>query len=129
MRENEFLGSCSKSSSVAKDNSVERLLQEGSAEHSMYCDRFGKVLWHATGVWRKTPGSRIFFRTLWDFHERQWKFLSLVCIGKVDVDIFSRWKFINGKLFSWIHSDEGLTLETSVFESFTVANLPYRPCG
>ena len=25
--------------------------------------------------------------------------------------------------------DEGLTLETSVFESFTVANLPYRPCG
>ena len=32
-------------------------------------------------------------------------------------------------LFSYIHSDEGLTLETSVFESFTVANLPYRPCG
>ena len=30
---------------------------------------------------------------------------------------------------SEIHSDEGLTLETSVFESFTVANLPYRPCG
>ena len=29
----------------------------------------------------------------------------------------------------WIHSDEGLTLETSVFESFTVANLPNRPCG
>ena len=28
-----------------------------------------------------------------------------------------------------IHSDEGLTLEMSVFESFTVANLPYRPCG
>ena len=28
-----------------------------------------------------------------------------------------------------IHSDEGLMLETSVFESFTVANLPYRPCG
>ena len=28
-----------------------------------------------------------------------------------------------------IQSDEGLTLETSVFESFTVANLPYRPCG
>ena len=27
-----------------------------------------------------------------------------------------------------IHCDEGLTLETSVFESFTVANLPYRPC-
>ena len=27
------------------------------------------------------------------------------------------------------HSDEGLTLETSVFESFTVANLPCRPCG
>ena len=26
-----------------------------------------------------------------------------------------------------IHSDEGLTLQTSVFESFTVANLPYRP--
>ena len=26
-------------------------------------------------------------------------------------------------------TDEGLTLETSVFESFTVANLPYRPCG
>ena len=24
-------------------------------------------------------------------------------------------------------SDEGLTLETSVFESFTVANLPHRP--
>ena len=30
---------------------------------------------------------------------------------------------------SLIHSDEGLTLETSVLESFTVANLPYRPCG
>ena len=28
-----------------------------------------------------------------------------------------------------VHSDEGLTLETSVFESFTVASLPYRPCG
>ena len=28
-----------------------------------------------------------------------------------------------------IYSYEGLTLETSVFESFTVANLPYRPCG
>ena len=28
-----------------------------------------------------------------------------------------------------MHSDEGLTLEMSVFESFTVANLPYRPCG
>ena len=28
-----------------------------------------------------------------------------------------------------IHSDEGLKLETSVSESFTVANLPYRPCG
>ena len=28
-----------------------------------------------------------------------------------------------------LNSDEGLTLETSVFESFTVANLPYRPCG
>ena len=24
---------------------------------------------------------------------------------------------------------DSLTLETSVFESFTVANLPYRPCG
>ena len=28
-----------------------------------------------------------------------------------------------------ILSDEGLTLETSVFESFTVVNLPYGPCG
>ena len=28
-----------------------------------------------------------------------------------------------------IHSDEGLKPEISVFESFTVANLPYRPCG
>ena len=27
------------------------------------------------------------------------------------------------------HSYEGLTLEMLVFESFTVANLPYRPCG
>ena len=27
------------------------------------------------------------------------------------------------------HSDEGLMLETSVFKSFTVANLPYRTCG
>ena len=26
-----------------------------------------------------------------------------------------------------IHSDEAPTLETSVFESFTMANLPYRP--
>ena len=33
------------------------------------------------------------------------------------------------KLVESIHSDEGLTLETSVFESCTVANLPYRPCG
>ena len=31
--------------------------------------------------------------------------------------------------YSLIHYDEGLTLETSVFESFTVANLPYRACG
>ena len=29
----------------------------------------------------------------------------------------------------FVHSDEGLKLQTSVFESFTVANLPYRPCG
>ena len=28
-----------------------------------------------------------------------------------------------------IHCDDRLTLETSVFESFTVAILPYRPCG
>ena len=28
-----------------------------------------------------------------------------------------------------IHSDEGLTLETWVVKSFTVANLPYQPCG
>ena len=28
-----------------------------------------------------------------------------------------------------IHSDEGLTLETSVFESFMVANFSCRPCG
>ena len=27
-----------------------------------------------------------------------------------------------------IHSDERLTLETSVFESFTVTYLPYLPC-
>ena len=33
------------------------------------------------------------------------------------------------QVLSLIHSDEGLTLKTSVFESFTVANLPYRPCG
>ena len=33
------------------------------------------------------------------------------------------------KTHLWIHSGEGLTLETSVLESFTVANLPYRPCG
>ena len=26
-------------------------------------------------------------------------------------------------------SDEGLTHETSFFEPFTVANLPYQPCG
>ena len=32
--------------------------------------------------------------------------------------------------FHLIYSDEGLTLETPpVFESFTVTNLPYRPCG
>ena len=36
-----------------------------------------------------------------------------------------------GDLFfkSKIHSDEGLTLTTSVFESFAVTNLHYRPCG
>ena len=28
-----------------------------------------------------------------------------------------------------IHSDEGLTLEKSVFESFLVVKLLYRPCG
>ena len=28
-----------------------------------------------------------------------------------------------------IDTDEGLTLETSVFKSFMVANLPYQPCG
>ena len=28
-----------------------------------------------------------------------------------------------------VRVNEGLTLETSVSESFTVANLPYRPCG
>ena len=32
---------------------------------------------------------------------------------------------LQSQWISWIHSDEGLTLETSVFESFTVANLPY----
>ena len=36
---------------------------------------------------------------------------------------------LNVHYYSLIHSDEGPTLETSVFESFTVANLPYRPCG
>ena len=36
--------------------------------------------------------------------------------------VLRRWK-------SKIHSDEGLTLETSVFEYFTVANSPHRPCG
>ena len=30
---------------------------------------------------------------------------------------------------SVIYTDEGLKVETSVFESCTVANLPYRPCG
>ena len=49
--------------------------------------------------------------------------------------VFCRREEENGTKFSifkfnfTIHSDEGLTLETSVFESFTVANLPYRPCG
>ena len=33
------------------------------------------------------------------------------------------------RYYSPIHSDEGLTLETLLFESFTMANLPYRPCG
>ena len=42
---------------------------------------------------------------------------------------FSKWREINLWAFKEIHSDEGLTLETSVFESFTVANLPNRPCG
>ena len=37
--------------------------------------------------------------------------------------------FISYFFHSVIHSDKGLTLETSVFESFTVANLPYQPCG
>ena len=32
-------------------------------------------------------------------------------------------------LINVIHSDEGLRLETSAFKCFTVANLPYRPCG
>ena len=37
--------------------------------------------------------------------------------------------FLGPVVRSMVHSDEGLTLETSVFESFTVANLLYRPCG
>ena len=32
-------------------------------------------------------------------------------------------------LYVFVHSDEELKLETVVFESFRVANLPYRPCG
>ena len=40
------------------------------------------------------------------------------------IDIIVRQPFVRV-----IYSDEGLTLETSVSESFTVANLPYRPCG
>ena len=39
------------------------------------------------------------------------------------------WPGIVQDYYSLIHSDEGITLETSVFESFSVANLPYRPCG
>ena len=34
-----------------------------------------------------------------------------------------------GSRYEWIHSDEELKLEKSVFESSTVVNSPYRPCG
>ena len=34
-----------------------------------------------------------------------------------------------GNKTSEILSDEGLNLETSIFESFTVVNLPQRPCS
>ena len=37
----------------------------------------------------------------------------------------SGWRKVEKIQSQTIHSDEGLTLETSVFESFTVANLPY----
>ena len=68
-----------------------------------------------TASWLSLGGSRLlegpatlvnFCVLIW---YRYWKSLELSC--------------------GMIHSDEGLTLETSVFESFTVANLPYRPCG
>ena len=36
---------------------------------------------------------------------------------------------MNRRKVNRIHSDEGLKLETSVFEYFTVANLPYCLCG
>ena len=64
-------------------------------------------------------------------------FLQVQKMAPADVKFF--WEDVVCKYWKWagkvelppamIHSDEGLTLETSVFESFTVANLPYRPCG
>ena len=51
--------------------------------------------------------------------------ISLRCFVSTD-DIASLSSYIN---YFLIHSDEGLKLETSDFESFTVDNLPYRPCG
>ena len=45
---------------------------------------------------------------------------------KVSTFQLYRLRYILGFLcFHVIHSDEGLKLETSLFESFTVANLPY----
>ena len=62
--------------------------------------------------------------------------LARLCVlHKVCVYLSARVEHLSRVLVSHIcthcgpHSDEGLTLETSVFESFTVANLPYRPCG
>ena len=51
-----------------------------------------------------------------------WRLADLKSLARLLPDLHSTQSYYH-------YSDEGLTLETSVFESFTVANLPYRPCG
>ena len=60
-----------------------------------------------------------------------WFKFYFLCFGYGNLMIMSLKQRINlnHNISTLFHSDEGLTLETSVFEFFTVANLPYRPCG
>ena len=55
--------------------------------------------------------------------------ISETSIAFLDINVSIHNNGLSTSVYYSIRSDEGLTLETSVFESFTVANLPYRPWG